>query len=381
LQEDYFGGMGSLNKFSTVKQAPRASGTKASGVDKCLAGPFAQIKYNNECIERDPLETCTLYHPHLIVTGLASCKTFVELDNFIQYGPHAAVHNFFRGNMYQIATSPSDPIFWLHHATMDYYFTRKQGMENNKYYTMLDGNGLTPATMIMGKSAEHILDYYGNLCYSYEDPVNAPLNKHPLMDMFSKQNPNEIIVKPISPPETPTRSNSTSESITKTIPGSPNATPTVFDPNGNSGMPADLPNGNRLPNKSGIGPLPSSIGRFIPPNFGLGDKIDPPTAISLEVMDNFKLPKSSVEASFSATAEMIKQIAVRFINDRKEGKEFKLPSLSDLGKNKPKAGQNGLPPATTEKELDVVAGNFFSGSSVLHPSVMFALMALVAYFM
>jgi len=59
------------------------------------------------------------------VTALNGFTSFITLQSAIEGAVHAGVHNAVGGDM-ATAASPSDPLFWLHHANIDRLWVRWQ---------------------------------------------------------------------------------------------------------------------------------------------------------------------------------------------------------------------------------------------------------------
>jgi tyrosinase len=53
-----------------------------------------------------------------VLTGATSQTTFTFFQKMLESGVHAAVHIAVGGDM-DSASSPADPIFWLHHSNID----------------------------------------------------------------------------------------------------------------------------------------------------------------------------------------------------------------------------------------------------------------------
>ena len=63
------------------------------------------------------------------VDGVFDENTFSGFQFWLELGPHNAVHRAVGGNMAQ-ANSPSAPLFYLHHATIDRIWAEWQGSRN-----------------------------------------------------------------------------------------------------------------------------------------------------------------------------------------------------------------------------------------------------------
>ncbi|ORX89391.1 Di-copper centre-containing protein, partial [Basidiobolus meristosporus CBS 931.73] len=112
-------------------QAPETSpiwkwfGGNGRKSDNCLVtGPFANWRSplpNSHCLQRiwDSGNTISaFYSPESINSYIRTSSSFDQLRNNIEPGPHGTVHNNIGGDFMYMA-SPSDPIFFLHHAFID----------------------------------------------------------------------------------------------------------------------------------------------------------------------------------------------------------------------------------------------------------------------
>ena len=54
-----------------------------------------------------------------LIDEILEKSTFEEFSSTLERGPHNALHNAVGGVMNSITSSPTDPLFWLHHANVD----------------------------------------------------------------------------------------------------------------------------------------------------------------------------------------------------------------------------------------------------------------------
>jgi hypothetical protein len=86
-------------------------------------------------------------------------------------GPHGSLHGWVGGHMGSVQFAAFDPIFWCHHANVDYQWARWQA----------GANGSDPPAEIASKimpgfdmAVEKVVDYEYKLGYSYEGLTPAP---------------------------------------------------------------------------------------------------------------------------------------------------------------------------------------------------------------
>ncbi|SPO31676.1 related to monophenol monooxygenase [Ustilago trichophora] len=118
-----------------------------------VAGPFANFTLN--LIQGD--NGTPIYSPHKIrrslennpslihnfnSTAVAKASTFSKFNDYRYYvegTPHGAVHMFVGGDMAP-ASSPQEPLFFLHHAQIDRMWTNWQEKDRTKRLTDYAGN-------------------------------------------------------------------------------------------------------------------------------------------------------------------------------------------------------------------------------------------------
>ncbi|ORX91458.1 Di-copper centre-containing protein [Basidiobolus meristosporus CBS 931.73] len=99
-------------------------------------------------------------------------RDYDELREYIEPGPHAAVH-FGVGGDFRVMSSPNDPLFWMHHAFVDKIWADWQeanpSLANDYSGTnQMDGNPATANDPLdpFGYSVQDIL-HTSALCYRY----------------------------------------------------------------------------------------------------------------------------------------------------------------------------------------------------------------------
>ncbi|KAL7746919.1 hypothetical protein RI367_007739 [Sorochytrium milnesiophthora] len=142
----------------------------------CLTGPFAGLTVNGQCVSRAGPAT-QLVDPRLIA-GLMAIKDYDTFRIAVEGNQHAFVHNGIQGSMSDIRVAPSDPMFWLHHGAMDYYWASWQGVNSQANYKLYngpnpDGNPVSLSDTFQGYSVDQIADYYNTFCYAYQPARNA----------------------------------------------------------------------------------------------------------------------------------------------------------------------------------------------------------------
>ncbi|ORZ35685.1 hypothetical protein BCR44DRAFT_1485245 [Catenaria anguillulae PL171] len=160
-------------------------GTANPSGDGCIQGPLADVRDpNGGCVRRNGQRNFRLHQPELMVAAMTGSSDYPSWARAMEYGQHASVHNYVSGNMGNVNFSPTDPIFFLHHCAVDYWWARWQGMNSNRNYNLYGGNHkgqreLTPNDDIAGRRASAVVDYFNTYCYEYQDPRNAVNGREP----------------------------------------------------------------------------------------------------------------------------------------------------------------------------------------------------------
>ncbi|KAK9774374.1 putative Tyrosinase copper-binding domain-containing protein [Seiridium cardinale] len=71
------------------------------------------------CLSRGVTETNTAQCNTNFVNYCLARTAYADFETCLEYGPHGYGHNGIGGVMQDVWASPSDPIFWLHHAFID----------------------------------------------------------------------------------------------------------------------------------------------------------------------------------------------------------------------------------------------------------------------
>jgi len=148
----------------------------------CIAdGPFAGItRINGQCVNRAYTNTITAVDPRVIASMILNNTDFQTFSETYENGQHAEVHTAIGGVMGTIPESPSDPLFFLHHAHVDYVWYKRQWFDPTRLYWDINGQQqnqpVTLTSLIPGPwqrnigLAGQISDTYWTLCYDYQDP-------------------------------------------------------------------------------------------------------------------------------------------------------------------------------------------------------------------
>eukprot|EP00835_Amoeboradix_gromovi_P002698 NODE_158_length_16653_cov_0.456929.p4 type:complete len:372 gc:universal NODE_158_length_16653_cov_0.456929:5741-4626(-) len=152
-------------------------GMGGNGVTQCITGPFSDIRlrtatHPSGCISRGFGES-VFYGTSFLTQAHNQYDTYKDWAEYWEPNPHAVVHRYVGGDM-QTQYSPNDPVFYLHHGTVDMYYWKFQGKLASLDKLQYDGltNGL-PVSM------EDVLVPYPNqvkdmmkiddYCYTYEN--------------------------------------------------------------------------------------------------------------------------------------------------------------------------------------------------------------------
>ena len=90
----------------------------------------------------------------------------------LELGPHGGGHNWIGGNMANTQISPTDVVFWLHHAMIDRIWAKWQIVNPNERAHLNDSNGkLDPWDDEFTVVNIDDISNLGDDSYGYEDPV------------------------------------------------------------------------------------------------------------------------------------------------------------------------------------------------------------------
>jgi tyrosinase len=150
-------------------------------------GQFANLANNigpgthntRHCLSRNGDESKTANTRQSITDACNARKTYADMAACTEGGAHAWGHNGVGAVMQDVYGSPSDPIFWVHHAYIDNNFRKWQDVDWDIRLTSVNGTdtGRVPFTMDSVLSMDGIrpnvtvadvLDTRGRtLCYRY----------------------------------------------------------------------------------------------------------------------------------------------------------------------------------------------------------------------
>lgn len=90
--------------------------------------------------------------------------------------------------------APNDPLFWIYHTGVDYWWSRWQSVSNRQWQINgndIDGNPVNAYTPLPGFRGKNVGDYLSNdwICARYEDPRNARWNRVSKRDDYIKLPP------------------------------------------------------------------------------------------------------------------------------------------------------------------------------------------------
>lgn len=152
-----FGGEGAANSSYEVLSGPFANLT-------VHLGPGAK---NTEHVLTRRLDVdSSLYAGQSYVDGVNNETAFAQFQKNLFSTLHDGGHAGVGGDMLNIMTSPNDPIFWLHHAYLDYVWWKWQGEDQSRIHDLTDAGYETqgePATGYVETSENTVLSVYGIL--------------------------------------------------------------------------------------------------------------------------------------------------------------------------------------------------------------------------
>jgi len=162
-----------------------------NGQGTCVTnGPFAGRRIHigpgsgnqDRCLSRGENRDLTRQVSAAFVNSCNSRSTFAQMRECTEYGPHAYGHNGIGPVMADVASSPSDPTFFMHHAFVDRNFWKWQSQAEARWSdiyacaaptnpcpvlgldTVISSMGLRPDVRV-----RDVLDAEGAwLCYTYD---------------------------------------------------------------------------------------------------------------------------------------------------------------------------------------------------------------------
>jgi len=159
-----------------------------------LSGPFANLtshlgpgaKNTEHVLTRRLDADSSLYAGQSYVDSVNNETAFAHFQKNLFGTLHDGGHAGVGGDMLNIMTSPNDPIFWLHHAYLDYVWWKWQGEDQSRIHDLTDAGYETqgePATGYVETTEGTVLSVYdilpsitvgdvlytkgGYLCYVY----------------------------------------------------------------------------------------------------------------------------------------------------------------------------------------------------------------------
>ncbi|KAJ4290193.1 hypothetical protein N0V90_010408 [Kalmusia sp. IMI 367209] len=150
-------------------------------------GQFANLALNigpgtqnqRHCLSRNGNASLTSMCNSDVVNACQAANDYQVFAKCEEEGVHGYGHNGIGGTMRDFYTSPSDPVFWLHHGMVDRHFRIWQNLDGNRVNyidgTGPDGNTLTMDTDIYlnglkpNLKVRDIMNTLGGfLCYRYD---------------------------------------------------------------------------------------------------------------------------------------------------------------------------------------------------------------------
>ncbi|KAJ9070419.1 hypothetical protein DSO57_1008160 [Entomophthora muscae] len=165
-------------------------GTGNEILDHCLAnGQFTSMRVTVEdqqpngtfrrCIRRqfDGKTKISSFFSSDLISPIIRNNNFTEFTSQIEIGPHAPPHNNIggqRGHMGRMS-SPNDPIFWIHHANVDYWYAQWQDSFGKDNY--IPGKENDPLPHFSPTTVKDTFDTLAYpYCYRYVPKIVPPIN-------------------------------------------------------------------------------------------------------------------------------------------------------------------------------------------------------------
>ncbi|KAI8901866.1 hypothetical protein BC833DRAFT_575830 [Globomyces pollinis-pini] len=161
--------------------ASRFFGGNGDPITQCVMDGIAagwQVSTNAKgCLKRCN-QFSSFYGPEAVSDLLSRSDTFAEFQNYIENGPHGAVHNQIGGlcGDFSSMASTNDPVFYLHHAMIDKLWWRWQSgcSSNVNAFSSNTNVGLPPMPY---RIADMLSTTSNTLCYTYSRSAgDVPLN-------------------------------------------------------------------------------------------------------------------------------------------------------------------------------------------------------------
>jgi tyrosinase len=149
-------------------------------------GQFANLANNigpgtsnrRHCLSRNGDESKTANTKQSITDACNSRTTFADMAACTEGGAHAWGHNGIGAVMQDVYGSPSDPVFWLHHAYIDNNFRKWQEVDASRRMASVGGSGGDGRALTLNSWLEmggirpnrrigDVMDTRKILCYRY----------------------------------------------------------------------------------------------------------------------------------------------------------------------------------------------------------------------
>ncbi|KAJ2708384.1 hypothetical protein H4R19_004771, partial [Coemansia spiralis] len=146
---------------------------------------------NDHCLTRRYGEARAInawYPPEFITSVLQTSKTYTELRLGLENSIHGIVHLSLGGDM-NTMHSPTDSVFWLHHANIDRLHSQWQAADPDNRNFMYDGTNRDGSPALLSDSIAYTTTPavelmrlgYGKLCYTYDTIEEANGNAAALL--------------------------------------------------------------------------------------------------------------------------------------------------------------------------------------------------------
>lgn len=145
------------------------------------------------------------------IYNIMNLKSYQEMlcfcTNILVEGAHGVVHNFVGGHMSSIELSPNDPVFFLHHAFIDYIWEKWRLVHQNRQQrqTQYPANNDTCNSDDIGndqmkpfiglKITDGLNNYYTDVFYTYSISPYAGYCKSPYLFFNERMLPPRCLAK------------------------------------------------------------------------------------------------------------------------------------------------------------------------------------------
>ncbi|KAI9216862.1 hypothetical protein BC828DRAFT_283191 [Blastocladiella britannica] len=168
--------------------------------DGPLSAPFAGLTdHNGRIVTRAPRKFDGSFDwvpdSQVMAAAIRNLGTFGEMSNTIELTPHNSYHGGVGGHMGQVSLSPSEPLFYLHHAYIDLLWATWQGTATRNFADVTVSRSdlsvsASAGTVLYEKeyTNKDMIYYSQRLCYKYDSVSNnlgAGLRKRDAADASS----------------------------------------------------------------------------------------------------------------------------------------------------------------------------------------------------